>query len=246
MDANFLLNSPKLSQNRCQLLLPTLELPHPGHSVAAKRLAKDYKGVMASDALDRLAEFVKTQARPVEKFGHQPRLIELARAIGADLPHDSDVVAAAAWLHDLGVFVGHRPENPEDLARWDHVAYACSHAPAILREAGFPEDKIPRVLAAIRQHQPQDEPDTIEATILRDADILEQLGAIGILRTVSKVGRDTRFPRFTDAVAVLRRNLEELPGKLRLEGARRMAVPRIAILRQFLLAVHDESGSNLL
>lgn len=201
---------------------------------------------MTSDVLDRLAQYVETQARPVDKFGHQPRLIELTLILGADLPHDREIVAAAAWLHDLGVFAGHRPENPEELARWDHVAYAGSHSPAILRQVGFPEEKIPPVLAAIRQHQPGDEPETIEATILRDADILEQLGAVGILRTVSKVGRDTRFPRFTDAVAVLRRNLDELPGKLRLESARQLAAPRIAILQQFLQAVHDESGANLL
>jgi len=194
---------------------------------------------------DRLTQYVTSQARPVDKFGHQPRLIALISAIAADLPHDRDIVDAAAWLHDLGVFIGHRPENPEDLARWDHVTYACSHAPAILRQAGFPEEKIPAVLAVIRQHQPGDEPATIEATILRDADILEQLGAIGILRVVSKVGRDTRFPRFTDAVAVLRRNLDELPPLLRLDSARRLAAPRIAILRQFLQAVHDESGLNL-
>jgi uncharacterized protein len=62
---------------------------------------------------------------------------------------------------------------------------------------------------------------------------------------VSKVGRDTRSPRFTDAVAVLRRNLEELPGKIRLESTRRLAEPRIAILQQFLRAVDDESGFNL-
>ncbi|HEY1809260.1 MAG TPA: HD domain-containing protein [Acidobacteriaceae bacterium] len=201
---------------------------------------------MPSDAIDRLAHYVETQARPVDKFGHQPRLIELTHTLGAALACDREVVAAAAWLHDLGVFVGHRPENPAELARWDHVAYACSHTPDILRQAGFPEDKIPRVLACIRQHQPADEPESIEATVVRDADILEQLGAIGILRTVSKVGRDTRFPRFTDAVAVLRRNLAELPGQLRLESARQLAVPRIAILQQFLQAVHDESGTNLL
>ncbi|MFZ0631146.1 MAG: HD domain-containing protein [Acidobacteriaceae bacterium] len=201
---------------------------------------------MSSPVLDRLAHFVETQARPVDKFGHQPRLIELTRLIGADIPHDCEIVAAAAWLHDLGVFVGHRPDNPEELAHWDHVAYACSHVPGILRQMEFPEGKIPGVLTCFRQHQPGDEPQTIEATILRDADILEQLGAIGILRAVSKVGRDTRFPRFTDAVAVLRRNVEDLPGKLRLESARRLAASRIAILQQFLQAIHDESGANLL
>jgi uncharacterized protein len=181
----------------------------------------------------------------VDKFGHQPRLLDLTETIGAGIVYDREVVAAAAWLHDLGVFIGHRPADPSQLARWDHVAYACSLAPEVLRNTGFPEEKIPSVLAAIRQHQPGDEPGTIEATILRDADILEQLGAIGILRIVSKVGRDTRFPRFTDAVTVLRRNLEHLPAKLRLESARRLAAPRIAILRQFLEAVHDESGANL-
>ena len=49
------------------------------------------------------------------------------------------------------------------------------------------------VLECIAHHQPQDVPETIESTILRDADILEQLGAVGIVRTVCKVGRDTRF-----------------------------------------------------
>jgi uncharacterized protein len=200
---------------------------------------------MPSQALEQLARYVEAQARPVDKFGHQPRLVDLTQAIAADLPHDRDIVVAAAWLHDLGVFLGHRPADPDALARWDHVAYACSRAPEVLRQVGFPEDKIPNVLADIQQHLPQDEPRSIEATILRDADILEQLGAIGILRTVSKVGRDTRFPRFTDAIAVLRRNLDELPGRLRLESARRLAAPRIRILQQFVQAVHDESGANL-
>lgn len=195
--------------------------------------------------IQSLADYVESQARPVEKFGHQPRLVALTRAIGAGLDYNSDVVIAAAWLHDLGVFIGHRPEDPGQLARWDHVAYACSRAPEILREVGFPESKTPAVLDAMREHQPKDSPKSFEATILRDADILEQLGAVGILRTVCKVGRDTRFPRFTDAVAALRRNLDELPGKIRLESTRRLAQPRLAVLRDFLRAVGDESGPNL-
>jgi uncharacterized protein len=195
--------------------------------------------------LQVLRGFILEQARPGDKFGHQPRLHALTEAVGAGLVYDRDVVCAAAWLHDLGVFVGNRPEDPEALSRWDHVAYACDHAPRILREAGFPCDKIPAVLDCIRQHQPKDDPATPEATILRDADILEQLGAIGILRTVSKVGRDTRFLRFTDAVAALRRSLEELPAQIRLESARRLAQPRIRVLADFLAAVQAESGADL-
>ncbi len=137
----------------------------------------------------------------------------LTQAIGAGLEYDDDVVFAAAWLHDLGVFVGHRPEDPVELARWDHVAYVVEKAPGILESAGFATEKIPAVLEAIRTHQPKDEPRTMEAVILRDADILEQLGAIGIARTLCKVGRDTRYATFTPAVEVLRRALVELPGR---------------------------------
>ncbi len=200
---------------------------------------------MAADYLQILTGLIRENARPVDKFGHQPRLSHLTRIIGEELDYDADVVQGALWLHDLGVFIGHRPDTPEELSRWDHVAYACSRAPVILRDAGFPEEKIPAVLEVMRQHQPQDNPTTVEATILRDADILEQLGAIGILRTVSKVGRDTRYPTFTESVAVLRRNMAYLPGQIRLDSARRLAQPRIAILRAFLAAVDDEAGSSL-
>ena len=97
---------------------------------------------------------------------------------------------------------------------------------------GFPREKIPAVLDAIRTHQPQDDPLTIEAMILRDADILEQLGAIGILRAVSKVGRDTRYARFSDIAPVLRKALADLPPKLRLERARELAAPKISAARR--------------
>lgn len=192
-----------------------------------------------------LIERIREAARPVDKFGHQPRLYALTEEVGAGLNYDEEVVFAAVWLHDLGVFVGHRPEDPAALARWDHVAYAVERVPGILREVGFPEEKIEAVLEVIRTHQPKDSPVSLEAIIVRDADILEQLGAIGILRTVSKVGRDTRFVRFTDAVAALRRALEVLPGQIRLESTRRLAEPRIAVMRAFLEGVEAEARNEL-
>jgi len=214
------------------------------HSLQAPATMR-YKGPVSNHYLCALRDLIWEQARPVEKFGHQPRLAALTEILGAGLDYDRDVVLAAAWLHDLGVFIGNRPENPAALSHWDHVAYACAHAPEILRNVDYPANKIPAVLEAIRQHQPGDEPATIEAVILRDADILEQLGAVGMLRTVSKVGRDTRFRSFTDAVAVLRRNLQDLPAQLRLDASRHLAEPRIRILEAFLAAVEDEAGPNL-
>lgn len=200
---------------------------------------------MPQDFRASIATLIEHEARPVDKFGHQPRLYELTRQIGEGIAYDDDIVYAAAWLHDIGVFLGNRPEAPEELRHWDHVAYACERVPGILAHAGFPREKIPAVLDAIRTHQPHDEPATIEATILRDADILEQLGAIGILRNISKVGRDTRYARFNEILPVLKRSLADLPGKVRLDKTKELAQEKIRLLGQFLAAAEAEAGANL-
>ena len=182
----------------------------------------------------------------MDKFNHQPRLYQLARQLAEDQPFDDDVVYAAAWMHDLGVFIGHRPEDPMALAAWDHIAYAMREAPAFLRRFGFPSAKIPAVVAAIQTHLPSGEPSSFEGALLRDADILEQLGAVGIVRTVSKVGRDTRFSVHGDAIRVLRENAERLPRQLRLASARRLAEARLAILKAFLNAIEAETSGTAL
>jgi len=191
---------------------------------------------------EAIVEYIRLNARPPDKFSHQARLYSVAKQIAAAVAHDDDVLYASAWLHDLGVFIGHRPEEPRALADWDWIAYALQRAPSLLDEFGFPKTKIPAVLEAIRTHLPSAEPTTVEGFVLRDADILEQLGAVGILRTVSKVGRDTRFLRFSDALRLLQKNLEQLPGKLRLESSRQLAEPRIQALRTFLAAAKQEVG----
>ena len=191
-----------------------------------------------------LIDYIRAQANPPDKFSHQLRLYRLAKQLAEGQAYDDDVLFAAAWLHDLGVFIGHRPEDPAALAAWDHIAYANRQAPDVLRQIGFPEGKIAAVLEVIRTHLPSSTPTSFEGTLLRDADILEQLGAIVILRTVSKVGRDTRFVRYADAVQVLRRNVEQLPAQLRLATARRLAGPRVEALKAFLAAVEAEADGN--
>jgi uncharacterized protein len=192
-----------------------------------------------------LAEYVRSQALPVDKLGHQPRLYALTRLVGKGLSYDDDVVYAAVWLHDLGVFIGHRPEDPVELPGWDNVSYAMKKAPEALLQAGFPTTKVAQVVEAIRTHQPHLQPAALEGTILRDADILEQLGAIGVMRVVAKIGRDTRYPTFTAAATTLRKALAELPDKLHLDTARTLARPRIAFLEAFLEELDKEAHGAL-
>jgi len=206
-------------------------------------IGADFDPVMTAEPNYRsaIADYIRREARPVEKYSHQPRLYALSRLVAEGQSYDDDVLFAAAWMHDLGVFYGHRPQDPVELERWDNVQYAVAEAPGILTGMGFPDAKIPAVLEAIRTHQPSCEPVAIEGVILRDADILEQLGAIGIVRAVCKIGRDTRYATFAPVIEALRRGLVALPGQLRLQAARRLAQSRIQILEAFLQAIDRES-----
>ena len=197
-----------------------------------------------NDFRQALIDYIREQAKPVDKFSHQVRLYALTREMGAGLNYDDDIVFAAIWLHDLGVFVGHRPEEPTALAAWDCVAYAMEQTPVVLRRLGFPTAKITAVVEVIRTHQPHFAPATVEGELVRDADILEQLGAATILRTVTKIGRDTRFKFFADALRVLQKNADTLPGQLKLPAAKKLAEPRVAALKNFLAAAQAE-GCNV-
>jgi uncharacterized protein len=192
-----------------------------------------------------VAAYIRGEATPEDRFGHQPRLYALTVKIGQGIEYDDDVVYAAAWMHDLGVFLGHRPADPEELARWNHVPYTIARCRELLPAWGFPPEKLDAVAEAIRTHQPHDEPMTQEAILLRDADILEQLGAIGALRAFVKIGRDTRYPTCSHVIPVLRKALEQLPAKLKTDGARRLAEQRVEALRALLAAIEAEAGELL-
>ena len=129
--------------------------------------------------------------------------------------------------------------------RWDQVPYTIERTRDLLASWGFPAEKLDGVAEAIRTHQPQDEPVAIEAVLLRDADILEQLGAIGALRALVKVGRDTRYSTFSSVLPVLQRATERLPGLLRLDRARELAKPRVEVLRTLIAAIETEADGAL-
>jgi uncharacterized protein len=194
---------------------------------------------------ESVVRYIRAEAQPADKFGHQPRLYALACRVGEGLAFDDDVVFAAAWMHDLGVFLGHRPQDPAELERWDHVPYTIARSGELLATWGFPAAKLEAVREAIRTHQPKDEPVGLEAVLLRDADMLEQLGAMGALRALAKVGRDSRYPTFSSVLAALRRAGEELPGKLRTPRAQQLAVSRVEHLRNLIFAIEQEAGELL-
>lgn len=200
---------------------------------------------MSQDWRSSVIAYIREEAQPIDKFGHQPRLYRLATEIGRGMQYDDDILFAAVWMHDLGVFLGHRPEDAEQLSRWDHVPYTIQRSRELLSDWEFPSEKLDGVSAAILHHQPKDEPTTLEGTLLRDADILEQLGAVGLMRTVVKIGRDTRYRTFSSVIPVLSHAVNQLANQTRLNQTKVMAQTRVEMLRSFLAAIQHEAGDLL-
>jgi uncharacterized protein len=118
---------------------------------------------------------------PVHGFDHVLRVLRLAERIGTELGADLEILRAAALLHDAA---GAAP-GPGG-GRLTHEQASAAFAADVLRDEGWPEDRIQHVVHCIRSHRYRsvEEPATLEAQILFDADKLDVVGAFGIARTI--------------------------------------------------------------
>lgn len=158
--------------------------------------------------------------------------LELARGDG--LRVDTDVLFAAAFLHDMAAFMPCRD------AKLEHGECAARQSGALLRAAGFPMEKLPAVQAAERGHMYYSNPGTQpEAIVLHDADSLDFLGDIGAARMLSLTGKDAQS--FARAVTTLRSFVHDIPPRLITKTAQRMGAQRAAELAHFLDALDAET-----
>ncbi len=97
---------------------------------------------------------------------------------------DYDVLIVACLLHDIA-----RPEQIADPSLC-HAAFGSEKAYAFLTANGFDEAFAAHVRSCIRTHRfrKNDQPESLEAKILFDADKLDVVGAIGVARTLAYKG----------------------------------------------------------
>lgn len=158
--------------------------------------------------------------------------LELARGDG--LRVDTDVLFAAAFLHDMSAFM------PCEDTKLEHGECAAQQSGAILRAAGFPMEKLPAVQVAERGHMYYSNPGTQpEAVVLHDADSLDFLADIGAARMISLSGENAES--FARAVKTLRTFVHDIPPKLITKTAQQMGAERAAELGRFLDALDSET-----
>ena len=120
---------------------------------------------------------------PIHDFEHVQRVYAMAERLAMAEGADLEIVRAAALLHDAR---GSAPGG-EGSQRATHHHESAEFAESVLRNKGWPEEKIGAVMHCIRSHRYRDQsepPQTLEARVLFDADKLDVLGAIGAVRTI--------------------------------------------------------------
>lgn len=110
-------------------------------------------------------------------FEHSQRVRDYAVQIAESEKADLIIVEIAAYLHDLG-----RGKEKNQY----HTKASSQMAKKFLLNLGLPKNQIKKVIHCIETHSRKPNhrkaPKTKEAKILYDADGLEMIGAIGILR----------------------------------------------------------------
>jgi uncharacterized protein len=163
--------------------------------------------------------------------------LELAEREALEI--DLDVLFAAAFLHDMGAF------EPFTERGSDHSQVSADSMAEILEPAGFPMEKLPLVQGAALAHMYYSPvPDEPHAQVLHDADTLNFLGAVGIMRIISLTTRSGMAQDLPTAIATLDNMSQQLPGTLVLEISKQLGEQRSNEMRFFLSSLRAQSASG--
>lgn len=174
------------------------------------------------DYREEISKFIRKVGRhPAWGLNHCQRVYHMIPDISGTHVYDDEIVFLAAMLHDVGCYQGYSLPNV------DHTLRSKGVASSLLNDLKYPQTKLPIILDAIESHMFYAEPGrSIEAILLRDADILDYLGNIGIMRLFSIVGLDEWAATPEDALERARTFADALPGKVQTRLAKRIAIKR--------------------
>jgi uncharacterized protein len=148
--------------------------------------------LMQSGDLKALYHLVKQDfsTRGLVHHNWQHILRDLARAIniGEAEKAKMKIVLASVLLHDIGRLY-------PDLGS-DHHEVGAIKAPEYLRKTGFKRQEVSEVAHCIRTHGPRgtDEPKTLEAKVVYDADVLScSVGYVGVARVFDYFMREEKI-----------------------------------------------------
>lgn len=166
-------------------------------------------------------------------LAHAKRLLELIKQIGVDVSYDPSLLELATYMHDWGGFPQYIKKDVEHAVRSRQVVEM-----EILPRLDLTPAQKTILLETIELHDYRDTRPTKskEALLLREADMLEFIGMIGMARDFARGPRDLK--------ACYRRVLDRrygIQGRFTLPRAKEIAQVRFERMEQALQWFNEES-----
>ena len=205
--------------------------------------------MLPQSLIDQILPYYRAQD-PGHDWAHITRVVKTATALATEEKADLAVVIPAAYLHDIVNI----PKNHPDRSRASELA--ADKAIKLLREHGYDETKFQGIHTAIVEHSFSRglTPSSIEAACVQDADRLDAVGAMGVLRCAAvNVEMKTSFYDPEDPFAA-RRTLDDrtwmvdhyyvkllkLAETMQTAAANREGQRRVAFMQSFLEQLRSE------
>jgi uncharacterized protein len=167
-------------------------------------------------------------------INHTRRLLELIAIIGEGQQYNSEAVWVAAHLHDWGAYPAWAQKDV------DHAARSVQVAEAFLTERDCPEDLKALVSECIALHHTGERTNrSMESILLFDADVLDFLGVVGVLRDFSKNPKEMR-----KAFDTIQKRRAKLPGMIVLDKSKEIAALRLIQMDALLATFEQDSWGH--
>lgn len=161
---------------------------------------------------------------------HLLRVVKNSQLLGEGLNIDTSIVEAGAWLHDTGLAKG---SSAHPLAYRKKIIQ-------FLKKLDVKEDAIKRILHCIESHDGRIKARTLEAKIVHDADTLDKMGPLGVIRETWKKSSESWT---SDKIAShLRPHLRKRKNKIYTKKANRIASLLDKELKSFFKILNHQLG----
>jgi uncharacterized protein len=189
---------------------------------------------------ERILDFAKNLNHPAWGFSHLQRVHNMALRLAREehTPIDEEVIYAASYLHDVGTLEPYKKIGVE------HAVRSAEFCEEVLKPMGFPEEKVAITRDVILGHMFYVSPEMKEEVIIfRDADILDYLGYIGIVRMLAMVRQDDWTPDLASAIELIRSFSAELSQELYTSSAKTIGHERTLEMEMFLKGLSAETNT---
>lgn len=163
-------------------------------------------------------------------LNHTRRLLNIISLISERMNYNKEVLWVSAYLHDWGGY-----------PKWaqsgiDHAIRSKQVAEDFLNSEGYEKSFINHVLECIEYHHGSNEVRSVESQLLIDADAIDFLGTVGILREFSTKPRELR-----KAVESAKSRMEKNKKVIKFEQSKKIVEQRIKRAERLLFEFEEES-----